>query len=93
MDVQKTMEFILEQQAAPVVLMNRLTEAQRNTKRNAPRLTVPTKTRTVSRAESDARLDKLEELMKKTRQEIHDLGVKIDALAARANSRVPRPEA
>lgn len=91
MDVQKTMEFILEQQAASVVLMNRLTEAQRNAKRNVSLLTVPLNTRTKSRAKSDPGLYQLEERVRKTSQLIREAGVKIDALVALAATRNVAP--
>jgi len=84
MDVQKTMEFILEQQAASTVMFGRLVEAQYNTEQNVNRLAA-------SQAESDARLDRLDEIVKETSQRLKDLGDRVDALVAVADSLIRRP--
>lgn len=91
MDVQKTMEFILEQQAVSTVMINRLMEAQYNTEQNVNRLAESLNSLTESQAESDARLDRLDEVVKKTSQVVEHMGEKVDALVAVVDSLVRRP--
>lgn len=92
MDVQKTMEFILEQQAASTVMINRLVEAQYNTEQNVNRLAASLNSLTESKAESDARLDRLDEVVKKTSLVVEHMGEKVDALVAVVDSLVRRPQ-
>lgn len=46
---------------------------------------------TESQAESDARLDRLDEVVKKTSQVVEHMGEKVDALVAVVDSLVRRP--
>lgn len=98
MDVQKTMEFILEQQAAATVMITRLTEAQYNTEQNVNRLDETMTELGASlnllagfQARADARLDRLEEVVEETSQGLRHLGAKVDALVAVVDSLVRRP--
>ncbi|MBM3753864.1 MAG: hypothetical protein FJW38_07785 [Acidobacteria bacterium] len=93
MDVQKTMDFILEQQAKTAITLDRLTEAQYNSEQRIARNEEAIEALIESQQRTDIKLDQLGEYINKVSTGLDHLKERVDALVLVVDSIIHRPQA
>lgn len=93
MDIQETMEFILEQQAKTAITLDRLMEAQYNSEQRIARNEEAIEVLIKSQQRTDAKLDRLGEYIEKVGSGLDHLKDRVDALVFDVDSTIHRPPA
>ena len=93
MDIQKTMDFILELQAKTAITLDRLTEAQYNSEQRIARNEEAIEALIESQERTDAKLDRLGDYIKEVSTGLDHLKERVDALVLVVDSIVQRPPA